>query len=276
MARRAESPRSGGSEAKKRDSRRSRNGPAVAAGTTVPAAARAMALFEIFARERRELTKSEVARFLDLAESSSSDLLNTLYQLGYVTRTATSRRFYPTGRLLSIASAIAENDGLAAFGNEATSLLAQRSHETACCAVLAGDRLKVVAVSQGQHRLRYVLNVGDTFSTHGTSLGKALLSTLDDDELGRLIRLRPLTKLTPNTVVEPRDLEDEIKKHRELGWFFARDEGTVGVSSLAVSDRVGDHVVGLSLIGPTNRIAAEEDKMREIILEVRDTVFSGG
>src|ERR1700761_1705070 len=33
-----------------------------AAATTVPAAARTMALFEAFAREKRELTKSELAR----------------------------------------------------------------------------------------------------------------------------------------------------------------------------------------------------------------------
>ena len=113
-----------------------------------------MALFEAFARERRELTKSELARLLDLPESSCSDLLNTLHVLGYVSRTANSKRYYPTGKLLTAASAIAENDPLGAFGAEAVALLSQRSNETSTFGVLDGDAVKMVAVADGTHRLR--------------------------------------------------------------------------------------------------------------------------
>lgn len=264
------------SAASARRGRRSRGGPVEAGGSTVPAAARAMALFEIFAREKRELTKSEVARLLDIPESSSSDLLNTLHELGYVSRTATTRRFYPTGRLLATATAISENDPLSAFGAEASGLLAQRSGETASCAVLTGDRIKIVAVSQGGHRLRYVVEVGDTFTINGTAIGKALLSRLDDHDLSRLLRLKPLPRLTENTKTNPRELEEEVRKHRELGWFRSVDEGTVGVSSFAVSGSVGDEVVGLGIIGPSDRIQADEDRLLKVVLEVRDTVFGRG
>ncbi|MGI5159257.1 IclR family transcriptional regulator [Microbispora sp. CA-102843] len=256
-----------------RRGRRPRGGPAEASGTTVPAAARAMALFEIFARERRELTKSEVARLLDIPESSSSDLLNTLHELGYVSRTVTTRRFYPTGRLLAVAKSIAENDALSAFGTEASGLLAQRSGETACCAVLAGDRIKVLAVSQGRHRLRYVIGVGDTFTIHGTAIGKALLGGLDDYDMSRTLRLKALSRLTDGTKTEPRELEDEVRSHRELGWYQAVDEGTVGVSSFAVSGRIGDDVVGLGIIGPTDRVRSSQDELLKILHEVKDTVF---
>lgn len=266
-------PAPSAAKARPQRGRRTRSGPAEANGTTVPAAARTMALFEVFARERRELTKSEVARLLDIPESSSSDLLNTLHELGYVSRTATTRRFYPTGRLLDTAKAIAENDPLLAFGAEASGLLAQRTGETACCAVLAGDRIKVVAVSQGRHRLRYVIGVGDTFTIHGTAIGKALLGGIDDYEMSRMLRLKALSKLTDRTKTEPREIEDEVRKHRELGWYQALDEGTIGVSSLAVSGRVGDDVVGLGLIGPSDRVQSNQDELRKILFEVRDTVF---
>lgn len=245
-------------------------------GTTVPAAARTMAVFEIFARERRELTKSEVARLLDLPESSTSDLLNTLHEIGYLSRTASTRRFYPTGRLLAMASAIAKNDPLAAFTAEATGLLAQRSGETACCAVLAAEQIKVVAVSQGTHRLRYVLNVGDTFTVHATAIGKALLGGVDDEEMRRVLRLRPLPRRTDNTKVDPRDVEAEVREHRKLGWYQAVDEGTVGVSSFAVSGQVGDRLVGLGVIGPTERLRSRPEEMRDIVIEVGKQVFERG
>src|SRR6218665_813729 len=69
----------------------------------VPAAARTMSLLELFAREKRELSNADLARLLDLPESSCSDLLHTLHELGYLLRTPRSRRFYPTARLLSVA-----------------------------------------------------------------------------------------------------------------------------------------------------------------------------
>ena len=47
--------------------------------TLVPAAARTMTLLEVFAREKRELSNSDLARLMDLPESSCSDLLHTLH-----------------------------------------------------------------------------------------------------------------------------------------------------------------------------------------------------
>lgn len=233
-----------------------------------------MALFEIFARERRELSKSEVARLLDVPESSSSDLLTTLQDLGYLSRTPSTRRFYPTSRLLTIAREIELNDALGTFAAEATSLLAQRSGETACCAVLAGDRIKVVAVSEGRHRLRYVLGVGDTFTIHGTAIGKALLSGLNPVEAGRLLRLKPLGRLTPNTLVDPRDVEADIARGTERGWQSATDEGTVGVSSVAVTGLLGDQVLGLGVIGPTERVAPARDQLADVLLELKASTFA--
>src|SRR6218665_775807 len=58
----------------------------------------------VFARtirpEKRELSNADLARLLDLPESSCSDLLPTLHELGYLLRTGRSRSFYPTARLL--------------------------------------------------------------------------------------------------------------------------------------------------------------------------------
>ncbi|MFH5824627.1 IclR family transcriptional regulator [Georgenia sp. AZ-5] len=245
------------------------------AGLTVPAAARTMAVFEAFAREQRELSKSEVARLLDLPESSTSDLLNTLYAQGYVTRTVGTRRYYPSGRLLAMATQIAENDPVLSFAEEAVSLMAERTGETAAFAERYNDKIKVLAVSQGRHRLRYVINVGDSFTVHGTALGKALLSQMPDDELARLLRLNPLPRLTSETKTDPRAIEEDIRDSRERGYFHARDEGTIGVSSLAVAGHVGDRPVALGIIGPTERIVDNFDELVEVVKEIGETVFRG-
>ena len=104
--------------------------------TQIPAASRAMAVFEVFARERRDLSNSEMAKLLAVADSSCSDLLHTLHKLGYLIRTTRTRRFYPSGRLLETARQIAENDPLTRFAQEAVTQLADMTNESAFFGVL--------------------------------------------------------------------------------------------------------------------------------------------
>ena len=106
----------------------------------VPAAAKTMSLFETFAQSRREMSNSEIARALGVAESSSSDLLHTLHEIGYLMRTARTRRFYPTARLLAIAGDIAGNDPFASASQEAIELLCEKTGETALCGVLGNGQ----------------------------------------------------------------------------------------------------------------------------------------
>ncbi|WP_051215289.1 IclR family transcriptional regulator [Granulicoccus phenolivorans] len=249
-----------------------RNGGATK-GLPVPAAARAMAVFEIFSREKRELTKSEVARLLDMPESSSSDLLDTLYQIGYLMRTPSTRRYYPTSRLQYLADEVTGTGSLQAFAAEAAALLAERSEETCAAAILEGDRIKTLAVGEGRHRLRYVLNAGDTFTIHATALGKALLSALPADERGHLLRLKPLTRRTPHTTTDPSTLEAEIEESVARGWFAANNEGTMGVSSLAVAGVVGGQSIALGMIGPSERVLPAHDELLGKLIEVRRAVF---
>jgi DNA-binding IclR family transcriptional regulator len=247
---------------------------AVAGIGSVPAAARTMALFEVFARERRELTKSELARLLDLPESSCSDLLNTLYDLGYVTRTVETKRYYPTGRLLNAATAISENDPLSLFGAEATALLSRKVNETCSFGVLDGEKVKILSVYEGTHRLRYVVNIGDRVSIHGTALGKALLGGLPPAERARVLRLQPLRRLTEKTKTDVAELEKEIEQNQKRGWHRSQGEGAPGVWSLAVSDYVGTTQVGLTMIGPSDRMQANHETFVEALLSVRKTLFS--
>jgi DNA-binding IclR family transcriptional regulator len=241
--------------------------------TTVPAAARTLAVFEVFAREKRELLKSELARLLDLPESSCSDLLNTLHELGYVSRTVSTKRYYPTGRLIEIAKSIAEYDEILILGSEATALLSGLSGETCFFGEIDETEVRIVAVSEGTHRLRYVVMPGDRVSIHATAIGKALLGGLDEAERERLLRLKPLRALTDSTRTNPDQLEKEIKAQQKLGWYRAVGEGRQGVSSFAVYGRIGPRLVGLCMVGPSDRFASNESKYLKQLKEAEQAVF---
>ncbi|MGT2492112.1 IclR family transcriptional regulator [Cupriavidus basilensis] len=238
--------------------------------TIIPAASRAMAVFEVFAREKRELSNSEMARLLSLPETSTSDLLHTLHSLGYLMRTTRTRRFYPTGRLMEITRQIAENDPLTTAAQEAVEQLVAKTNESAFFGVPEPTAVKVVASQPSRQPLRYIIDVGSRAALHASALGKGLLALLPDDEARAALENSKLRQITPHTIVDIDKLMADIAKGRKRGWHEAREEGAEGVDGLAVTGWLGGQPVGISLAGPADRMRRHRDAYLEALREVRD------
>tara|TARA_R110000823_G_scaffold55161_2_gene134839 strand:+ start:10004 stop:10768 length:765 start_codon:yes stop_codon:yes gene_type:complete len=242
--------------------------------TIVPAAARTMALFDLFSREKRELSNSEIAKNLGIPESSCSDLLQTLYDLGYLMRTAKSRRFYPTGRLQEIAHLISINNPTSKAGLEAASLVAEMTGETAFVGRLDNGSVKIVAVHQGRYPLRYFFNAGGRMGLHTSAMGKALLGAITNEKGMELLLHKPLRKVTTRTVTDPKLIIAEITECRSLGWYKTRSEGSDDADAIAVSGYLGSEPMAISLAGPPDRIEKNHEVYLEALQEVALITFT--
>ncbi|MEM5275971.1 Transcriptional regulator, IclR family [Cupriavidus taiwanensis] len=242
--------------------------------TVIPAASRAMAVFEVFAREKRELSNSDMARLLSLPESSTSDLLHTLHSLGYLMRTSRTRRFYPTGRLFEVARQIAENDPLSTVAQEAVEQVSARTNESVFFGVLDSNAVKVVAVQASRLPLRYIIEVGYRASLHASALGKGLLGLLPPEEARATLAKSPLRAVTEHTIVDADVLMDQIAQGRERGWYEAHEEGSEGVHGLAVAGWLGGQPAGISLAGPAERMRKHHDAYLAALMEVRDGLMA--
>lgn len=240
----------------------------------IPAASRAMAVFEVFAREKRELSNSEMAKLLAVADSSCSDLLHTLHSLGYLMRTTRTRRFYPTGRLIETARQIAENDPLTRLAQEAVRRLTDATNEGAFFGVLEQQAVRVAAVAQSRLPLRYILDVGERVALHASALGKALLGHLPEDEARARLEAVRRPAVTPSTVVDVDALMAQLARGREQGWYEAHDEGTAGVTALAMPAHLDERPVALSLAGPTERIEKHRESYLAALRDVRDSMLA--
>lgn len=244
--------------------------PSLVAGAT-----RTLAVFEIFAREKRPLSNSEMARLLDVADSSSLDLLYTLHTVGYLMRTPRSLRYYPTTRLWEAAQQISENDPLSSVAREAVEQLAEKTGESAFFGVLDKEAVKVLAAQSSRQPLRYVVEVGDRVSLHASALGKALLGLQGEGELAAVVAKMPLKAVTSRTITDPKRFKADIAKSRERGWADALGEGTEGVDGLAVAGWIGELPVGLSLAGPNERMARNRDSYLQSLKDVAAALLVG-
>ncbi|MFA7503494.1 MAG: IclR family transcriptional regulator [Burkholderiaceae bacterium] len=239
----------------------------------VPAAARTLSILEAFAREQRELSNSEVAALLDIADSSSSDLLHTLHELGYVMRTARSRRFYPTQRLISVARAIAEHDPVDIAIREAIELLSRRTGETALCGRLDGHKVNVVGIQEGSYALRYIQRTGTRVAVHLSSLGRALLAILPEDEAMSLLDGRLLRSVTTSESGDIDILRTKIAQARTDGYAWVDGEGMPGVAGISVAGMIGPEPIAIALAGPAERFRAHREEYCRQLLEIRSLVF---
>lgn len=244
--------------------------PSLVAGAT-----RTLAVFEIFAREKRPLSNSEMARLLDVADSSSLDLLHTLHTVGYLMRTPRSLRYYPTTRLWEAAQQISENDPLSSVAREAVEQLAEKTGESAFFGVLDKEAVKVLAAQSSRQPLRYVVEVGDRVSLHASALGKALLGLQGEGELAAMLAKLSLKAVTSRTIIDPKRFKAEIARSRERGWAEALGEGTEGVDGLAVAGWIGELPVGLALAGPNERMARHRDSYLQALKDVAAALLVG-
>ncbi|SCU96128.1 Regulatory protein, IclR [Cupriavidus necator] len=234
-----------------------------------------MAVFEVFAREQRDLSNSEMARLLSVADSSCSDLLHTLHALGYLMRTTRTRRFYPTGRLFETARQIAQNDPLTRLAQEAVGRLADRTNESAFFGVLEPLAVRVAAVAQSRLPLRYILDVGERVAVHASALGKAMLGQLPEAEARARLEAVRRPAVTPSTVVDLDQLMAQLARGREQGWYEVHDEGSAGVTALAMPARLGgERHVAISLAGPTERIEKHRDSYLAALSDVRNALLA--
>jgi len=234
----------------------------------IAATARTLSVFEVFARERRALSNSDMARLLSLRDSSCLDLMHTLHSLGYLMRTPKTLRYYPTARLYETAQQINQNDPLTTVAREAVEQLGERTGESAFFGILDRNAVKVIAAQPSPRPLRYVVEVGNRVSLNASALGKSLLGLHDDEEAAELVRDLVLRPVTERTVIEPSRLLADVAAGRERGWYEAIGEGGEGVSGLAVAGWIGDQPAGLSLAGPSERMQRNHESCLEALREI--------
>lgn len=152
---------------------------------SVKTALRVIEIIETYAREKRALPLSELARLLDVPVSSCLALIRTLTGLGYLYETGRRQGYYPTGRLLAMAQRIARADPVLDRVYPSLVELRDATKETVVFAKLSQDaRVVYLDVLDSPHTIRYAPVAGEFKSIHANSLGKALISLLDEPARG--------------------------------------------------------------------------------------------
>ena len=216
----------------------------------VPAITRAVAIIDLLAGEGSAMGPNAIARRLKLPKSSVANICATLVDTGLL-------RVLDGGvglgqRLAQFGAAYIGSVDQVRLFQESCSLLLAGANDTAQLAMLT-DGLGVVylAKREGVYPVQLASAPGRTLPASCTATGKAMLATLDADDLHkRLAQAGPLQQLTTKSVTSIKELEAELAKTKRRGYALDEEEVIEGVVCVAVAiprQRRADPLLAVSL-----------------------------
>jgi len=232
-----------------------------------PALSRGVRILEILADAYgRPVPLSEIARTLEAAKSSTSNLCLVLEQTGLIDRRDGG---YILGhRTVEFGGAYLrtfnEMHEFYRYCADAPALV----DEVVQIALLDGTEVVYLARHEGRSPLRLTANIGDRFPAAPTAVGNALLAALPDDEVARRFsHAEAFPRRTAQSVRTLDDLLDKLRLVRERGYAVDENEVHPGITGIAVRVPPRANTSSALAVGCTFLTAATSDVQRASIVE---------
>ncbi len=220
------------------------------ARSLVPAVTRAVAILDLVAAAGEPLGVSAIARRLGLPKSSVANLCSTLVDSGMLRLQDGGLQLGP--HLAQLGAAYLTSVDQVRLFQESCDLLEVGRNETVQLAMLsAGIDVVYLAKREGVEPVRLASTPGRVLPATCTATGKAMLATLDDQEVRRRVAAAgTLPRLTPNSITSEEGLLRELALIRRRGYALDREEvieGVVCVGAAIPRQSVTDPLLAVSI-----------------------------
>jgi DNA-binding IclR family transcriptional regulator len=226
---------------------------------------RAAALLEVLGQTQAgPMGLSELARKLDLPKSTIANLCSALEQARLVRKV--DGRYELGLRVLELAAGYTSGDVISRF-RELAKGLRWASQETINFATLEGTDIVFLARHEGTQPIRLAPGIGRRMPATCNALGKAILAAMDPQEVAaRFSDPSAFPILTPHSVSNLAELNDDLEATRERGYADDREENSIGLVCYSVPVPQTTPGGQLLAVAVALLVARESDELREKLL----------
>ena len=232
---------------------------------TVRSVQRAARIVTALAEHPYPMGVVELAARVMLSPASVHRMLTTLISVGWVDQNSRTAKYRLGTRLLGIGSTGLITSPVVQHGRVfLTRLAAMTGHHTAL-STLVGLRVIHLARSPGRESGRPDFEPGVSQPAHAMADGKLLLAYLPQSERAYLYEVDGLRGYTPNTIVEPHALEEELVRIRKQGYAidnFERFETSRAVA-VPVFDMDGQPLLAMLCLGELECGAHDDERLAQ-------------
>lgn len=216
---------------------------------------RSLDILEVLAHSEEPLGVTEIGNRISLHKSTVHRILQTLCFRGYVEKKENERyhlgikivelgiRFFNDLEIRKVA---------APFLAELAKILDEVVH------LVLPDDGEVVYIdkSESSHVVSMRSKVGRRAPMHCTAVGKAILSTMPENEVLHILESKGMPQYTPNTITAPEKLLVNLSEIRKSKISVEEEENEIGIICLGtpVFDYSGRAIGAISVSGPASRM----------------------
>lgn len=221
---------------------------------------RAARILDCFSFDEPELSVSEISAATRLHKSTAHRILMALEHNGFIEQNPETSKYHLGIKLFKLGHQAVARLNLRDVARPYLKALMEETGETVHLAVLDNDQVLYLDKVEGAHALRMPSRVGRHIPTYCTSLGKAMLSCLDEREVRRILLGQPLRRHTHNTARNLEVLLGELKKTRKRGYAVDNEEIELGLRCVGapIRDYTGEMVGAISVAGPSARLVPDK------------------
>lgn len=219
------------------------------------------------------MTVSEISENIGIPVSTVHDYLQSLVQMGYVTRE--NKQYRPTTKFLEIGYQQLHRSEIYTAAESKLDELAQQTDEHVTLMTEENGEGVLLDVREGDRSVNLLSYPGARMPLHATAPGKAILAHMPSDRVDEIIEEQGLPALTKHTITDPERLRTQLSKIREQGYAVDDGERIAGMVLVAapILDRE-DHVrAAICVAAPRNRFEGQrEEQISSLVREAANVI----
>lgn len=242
---------------------------------------RALSIIETLAEDDEGYRLSDLAIRTGLSTSTVHRLLATLESRRFVQFDRAASKWHVGSRAFTVGASFARRRNFSTQAIPYLRKLRDLTRETANLAVVDDEFIIVLTRMESREIMRSLTQVGGRVAMVTSGVGKAVLATYSDEDVGAVIRHHGMPRLTEKSIVRPSDLFRELEKIRKQGFALDDEEACMGLRCIAavVYNDCAEPLAAISVSGMTSRLTDHRlPEVGQIVREVAGelTVALGG
>jgi DNA-binding IclR family transcriptional regulator len=221
---------------------------------------RAIRVLETLAEADTELGTTEIATTLGISRNAAFRLLYTLEQTHCVEKSPETKKYSLGLRMFELGNSVIKTSDLRDLAVPIVKPLHEMYRETVSLAVMHDGQILYVERLESPRALRTSFTIGSRAYAHSTSLGKAMLAFMAQEEVEAVVSEHGLRQITSHTITSMAQLEEEMEVIRQRGYAVDQEENVDGICCVGapVFDRFGGPRAAISISAPGARLVDPE------------------
>lgn len=197
----------------------------------VKSAVRAIEVLELFSRERRPLTLSDIIDALGYPQSSTTVMLKSLLAIGYLNYNRETKTYFPNITVTRLGDWISESGIFSGPIQRLMQDLNERTTESVSIAVQNDINIHFLSVLNSNHEIKFFIPSSGQRTLLQSNLGWMLLSTKSEKEIASIHA--QIGTLNAHRMPSLDEVMTHISEIRRDGYCFIPNLPVAGAASVA-------------------------------------------